>query len=665
VLYGGLHAAWVADYPPTRNDDHFNLEIMLTLLEDGSLYPKDLVWHESDFVSRYGPLFMQASLALTTWRGSFADTWPIWTFLLTFLYLTGMSAALWRLLGRADLAFLCALLTSLPIYVQVSFAAWGLASFYAHLTVTALAGWALWGLGKILEGRRQSWGALWLGLFVGLTFYLNPVNAGGLLAVMGLPFWAEKKGRRAFFFYMGSASLTLLPMLALYVSSGATSETSAPSLAEQARRIMLAYWGTRLFPFGGQAELVWGLCVALIASLPIYLFYLGRANAPRWAHILYLSLHSLPALWLIGVPMVALLPLYGLFQYDPRDAWDRRLLGMLSASNLGGLVLSALGHTLWIDLGQHAFLTLGYEPIRLLQWALLPTWIYMARWAGAGLRIGNIWGMLLALSIGATCLSILGAGNPLKDEGVFLKAFLPSRWGWPLFVAGLAFWLRRGRPFPQLGAWLGGGGFTLLTLLTFASMSPLAGLSLWGGLLGIIFLMIAGNLYYRALSAHYRPHHALVLVGALTLLIFAPVAGYHRAKPNYNPCALPYLTQCVPEDKIEAMGRWIQANTPREAQLFVLGLQPERFQPLARRSTLHVNRAQLYWWGGAEAFLAALPHEEALSRAYSNPEAPNFVDQLIRLGADYLVVFGTDSPTFDLPLVYERPYARLYHLPQE
>jgi hypothetical protein len=660
LAYSALHALWVERYPPTLNDDHFHTAIIVSQLEDDTLYPNDLAWSSTVFARNHGFLFLGALQLGETLFDRFQDAWPAYTFVLMLVYLTGFALFVYELTSVPWLALTLSFISSMPIYMTVSFSDWGITSVYAHLYVTALAGWALWGLLRFLRTSPPAWAWGLLGFAISLTIYFNPVNGGGMVGILVALLILEALGGRLHWRYMiaftAGSLLGASGYVIRYSQTISEVQTATSVEIEAANSFITNLANERLYPWGISQTLMPILVVLVVVSALTSLIFYNRKDAPPWWIILFAAIQLAPGYLLIRHPLFLLALGYWVFHAARADRWDRFFLAMVAVVNLVAVVSNAMAHFLWLDAGIDGMFTLAYEPIRLLQWVMVPLYVWLARWVAELISDElNPLDTLAALCMLAIPLSIFGSDNPIKDDAVFMKAMLPLRWGLPLFAFALVYAARR--DLPRWAVPLTWAGFGAAGALFVVSMGAWENLSEYGWM---ILLLLAGVLQFV-----YQPrtlqNAGLAAFFAGTILL--PIAGYHKDKPDRNWCDLPNLNACVDGDNVIAAGEWFQENTPREAEILVIGIQPERFVSFARRTTLHANYYQVFWFRGPRGLQDAQALAETLQG--TNPLRPGYVGdaELLRcldeLEAHYIAVFG-DGYTFDLPKLYENESVIVY-----
>jgi hypothetical protein len=725
IVYSLLHAWWVEEHPPIRNDDHFNTEVVLSQHANPHLYPRDLAWSNSEFASNHGFLFIALLQLGEIIFGSYRAAWAGFTLLFLLIYIPGFYGFIYEItapdserngirvrraaplqsiehidLKRHWLALILAIGSTMPIYLYVTFANWGITSVYAHVFVTSLCGWIFWGTVKLLRntfyltptrGKRVQWRGtyppasdspsllergpggevIWglFGLLVSLTIYLNPVNGGGLVGILCAVLLVEALGKRLpwrhWGTFLGGALLGMVPYVVNYAQALAPSITPTQTQIDAAQDIMLNYYANRLYPWVLNERLAPIYLGLVVLTALITLVFFSRREPPRPWTMFFVAVQLGLGYLLIGHPVFLLAVGYWWFRLEAGkvDRWDRLMLVMVTVVNLIAPVTSAISQYLWVERDINLFFTLMFETIRLETYTMLPVYVFIARWIAELIQENPVKGGLLnwiaAVCMLGTIFSIFGANNLVKDDFILMKTYLPIRWGLPIFALGLV-WLKRlsRSESIEFGAVL---GLSLFAIGFIPAMRPLNWLTIQGWLILGIFLV--GLIL--ALSPVSRKHwfQSLPLVIGMVSMVLFPIAGYHKDKPDRNWCDLPNLTKCVDSQDVIAAAEWVQQETPLEAYLFVIGLQPERFQPMAQRSTVHINRSQIYWFQGAAALLDALEIEEQLQG--TNPLRADYKGDayllaiLQDLNADYIVLFGSDYG-FDLPIVYENTSVRIY-----
>jgi len=653
LLYAALHAWWVADYPPMRNDDHFNvLGMVLTLFEDSTLYPNDLTWHGAELANTHGFLFLWSTYAAQIAFGSIEESWWFFSFILLLVYLPGFYLFLRVFTPHAPIAWWVSVASTVPIYLHVTFAKWGFASFYAHAFITALSGWAFWGFFVLLQ-KGYTW-RIWglFGLVLSLTMYINPVNGGALLGILSFLMIDQARAQphywRHWLGFLGGVLLGMIPYIRYYLS---LLPESSPVLniaaEEEARQYMAAFHAGRLYPWSFTHTEMNLLLLGVVLSAAVLWVYSARLGSRlRWVLV---GVQLLPGFLFTGHLLYVLVAVYRWLRPPQSDTFDRWLVLFLTGMNLLSLVAAILTQYLWLSAKLDFFYAITYEPIRLLSWTLVPLYVWIARWMGDLMEEKNKI-QIGALLIGVI-LSFFGTSNPIQDESVLMKTLLPIRWGLVFFVLlGVAYavpkrWLHLGMFFLLVG-FLGG-------------MQAWDSISLQGVLIGAVLL---GGVWVSLRHAPFVAHRNSLLA-ILAVVYVLPIAGYHKHKPDLNWCDVPYLNHCVDEKDVLAAAGWLQQHTPKEARIFVAGIQPERFQPLAQRSTLHVNIPYAYWFRGASGLYESLEIEKTLVN--TNPLRPDYGGDaalfaaLTQLDAPYIAMIG-GGYTFDLPIAYENESVIIY-----
>lgn len=674
LLYAAFHAWWVYRYPPMLNDDHFHTETALTQLADPQLYPNDLAWSNRRHVESLGFLFLGALQVGQRLFGSYYDSWPYFTFLFLLVYLPGMYSFLYLWLKpsqpwqfdftRHSIALGLAVLTTLPIYMTVTFANWGITSLYAHVFVTILTGWLFAAVVLGLERDYQAGYWAGLGLALAMSIFLNPVKGGGLVGMISVILVVEVLARRLHWTklaaLLGGAALPTGAFLVNYARN-ISPIASTPQEFEAAQAFLLTVHQGRIYPWGLSKGMAFGLLLASAVTALISLLLYTRRDPPQ-AWIIVFALAQLA--WgyaLMRHPIFLLAAGYWCLQRPPLDRWDRLILTWMAAINLGGPIASAVSQYLWEQHNLSAAYTVLYENIRLTRFIMLPIYALLARWAYQLLSQRDAVNRWAVLFMAASLMTIFGSANVVKDDAVLMKTLLPLRWAMPALALGLIVYGRWGRPLKPyqhrvltiLGTGIGG--------LFFGSMSPLDSIST----MGVMILLIgAGLLLWMAWQAN-RPQMKTTLLplGFLALTVLTPLAGYHKSKANQNFCDPPFLEHCVPRHDVTDAAEWLQTQTDNGTIIFVAGLQPERLQPLARRSTVHVNIYQIFLFQGPGALMEALPRYEALQG--TNPLRADYkgdsylFDALEKWEAEAIMIVG-GRYRFDLPILYQNNSVVIY-----
>jgi|GEM_PF-4222010 len=661
IVYSFLHAWWVAENPPMRNDDHFIADTVLTQLDNATLYPTDLAWSDTTFADNWGIGFvslLQMGQAIT---GSYIASFTFYSFWLTLIYLGGFYLWINYITENPLLALTLSIISTLPIYLYISFANWGITSLYGHVFITALSGWYLFGFWKLRDSERSFWQWGCFGALLALTVYINPVNGAGLLGILGFILLAETFQKQLLWqnlggFMVGSI-FAILPFLLNYLGDLGVQDTQADIAT--ANEFMVNFYGERLFPW------VWeqGFAIAILGGVALHSLLLLTTDfdqLPRYQRWAGIALQIGLTYTLIGHPMLLLAFAYWVFHPQP-DTTDKRLLLMLAATHLLGSVAGAIGHTLWIDAQIQGFFTVAFETIRLERWAMVPVYGFIAKWIAELLTDKNKLSWIAAACMLATILSIFGSNNPVKDHPILMKTLLPMRWVMPLFAISLVWIIKTIPEIPQQLRQMMWISFMAFGLIFAVTMNPVSAIAPQGLLIigGFILAMVA------LLPTPERQYEPIFLGGFFILTIILPVGGYHQNTDNINWCNPPQLVNCATREPIEEAGQWLQNNTSIEARLHIIGLQPERFQPIARRTTLHVNYSQIFWYRGAGALLEALPIADQL--VGTQPTQSDYIgddallETLESLNTDYIVVINTDY-AFDNPIAFENEEVTIYDI---
>lgn len=667
------------------NDDHFHTETALTQLADPQLYPNDLAWSNRRHVESLGFLFLGALRIGQKLFGSYYDSWPYFTFFFLLVYITGMYTFLYNWLDpahprhweikRHSIALSLSILSTLPIYMTVTFANWGITSLYAHIFVTIFMGWLFAWLVLALQAKASLWQWLGLGVITAMTIHLNPVKGSGLVGIFGIALFAELlAGRitwRALAGFIGGATLPLAIFLVNYAGN-ISPIASTPQEFEAAQAFLLEVHRGRIYPWGLDGTLALGMVISTLATAFITLVLYSRRDPPAVWVVLFAAIQLSWGYALMRHPIFLIALGYWWFHRDRLDRWDRLLLTVIAAINIGGPVTSAISQYFWEQHNISAAYTLLYENIRLTRFVMLPVYAILARWSyelltedDSSIQWLNGW---IVLAMFATITGIFGSANVVKDDAVLIKTMLPLRWAMPLLALGLLF--MKGKISRatlhidqfRLSLSLGIGFFGVIFFSTMRPLLQETSIMGWGILgIGVVWVALLQMLSAPKPYTVSQQQWALFLFILPTLL--APLAGYHKIKPNQNFCDPPFLDHCVPREDVLAAADWLQTNTDKEAIIFVAGLQPERFQPLARRSTVHVNIYQIYLFQGSGALMQALPRYDALQG--TNPLREDYngdsylFDTLENWNAEAIMIVG-GGYTFDLPILYQQNTVVIY-----
>jgi hypothetical protein len=678
LAYSLCHALWVSDHPPMWNDDHFNTRVTLTQFQNPALYPADLTWSNQRLGRSYGFLFVGLLQFSEQLYGDYLQAAGFWALVFHLVYLSGFYLFFWELLGlegkglltlRHGLALTLALMSTLPIYMYISFANWGVTSVYAHGFVTIITGWLFYLWLRLAKGEGPWWAWGLFGAVVAMSIYLNPVKGSGLVAFLALMLLGGAIAQPARWprlaAYLGGVALPLLAFIWNYTQQRAAPPTD-PATFEAAQQYMIVLNAHRIYPWVlPERAAPFLIAFALLMGLAYVCLHQKWAGERLFYLVTVVSQLTL-GYFLMGHPIFLIgLGYWGFRLWQGRvDDWDRQFLLLLCAVNLFGPVLSALTQYLWVEHDLAFAYTFVYEQVRLTRYALLPLYVFLLRWLYELLRDPGRDGLraLAALCLFAGAYSIFGSANPVKDHPILMKTLLPIRWALPLFAFALIYLADSGRASPR---WLGRaawGGFLALGGGFFVGMSPWQNLSPWAYPILALGLALGAWLWLESARPGWQNG---ALYGFFVLSLAWPLAGYHQATPDINWCDPPFLNYCSPEAEVRAAGDWFQKNTALDESIFVIGLQPERFISLAERSTVHVNYWQIYNFQGAAALMAALPIGEQL--AGTNPLRADYrgdaylMQTLATLGTDYIIVFG-GGYRFDLPIAYESPQAIIYRL---
>lgn len=672
VVYIGARAAWYAEYPPTRNYDHFNTETTLNILENPSLYPTDPIWKNGGQASSLGLLFNGFMQGMEAIFGEYVAAWNFLYVLHLAIYLPGAFLLFRYLTGQLWLAGLLAVASSIPLTLYFSYTSWGISSPYAATFTTVQFPWLMLALLVLLQKdiRPYHW---WLGfaVWVGSTVYWNPVHGLALIQMVGFALVIEWLGGRIHWRELGIFVGIAGGLFAVYYLTAGNTLTSRPDetpLTDQETKDIIQGWigfaGLHFFPWAvTKAD---ALRVVLAASLGSLLLLLSaplarpKASQGWWLIGLIVVMCQVPApIIMTRDTSFLLIAGYWIYKYRRIDRWDVLWLSLFTAVNLASVVQSALGYYLFAEMERLSMVSVAFESYRPIRWAFPILFVVAGRWVADLLsedrqKTNSLHWLAAAFILGSTVSRL---GNIGLDDMVVVRPDEDLRHALPFLGFGLAMlavlFSRLPHPLPRskregslkVAAWSLAGLGLVSAIATAWSIPAFKNPSaaMWV-ILGI--LLLGFGIWLVEMPRRSLWQRSIFGIGVVALVLI-PISTYYQQHDNANP----------PEDFSQAT-TWARENTPPDALFLVVGLDPMPFRAQSERSVLTWDVLQTTYFLGMRQLLEA--NQFLRQYAKLDPSKPDeFRERVDNWGVDYILAANSYG-TLPYPTVFESGAVTIY-----